>query len=678
MAEAPVYAPGGVPQTARLPGLDNGAAGFGLASDIGQAAGAIEANRNAERSTNVQLAQIEREGLELRETSAAHAALAQHQNDTDVFFAQQQQANGAAGGAGTAAAVAKYWDDGVSKILEGVTSPAVRARLLPSVAEASRVKSQAMIWESTAGVKRAVADLDVASNIQINRGIAQAHGGAGLTALDDVDKQLAGMIDSVPGQSADDKQKLLREKAAEARIAFNRATADVDPAAAMQQLEDPRFAILDPKVMTALRKNADDELHSQASQARAKAAADKALQMKALQTQQALLETGAGKPRDWGALADGFDAIGETDNAVRMRAKGAEMAATMAYRGESLPQLDAQITTLQAKRNGDGLSPAEATSLSGLSALREQQAGRLREPGGALKQYVFATGQTLAPINWSDPQSVRDRATVARAAAERAGQLRVEPLTDADVVPIKQAFENGPTGKMLALRMLAQLGDAEAIAGAAHQVSGAQEDAGFRVAATFMTLPNGEQVARDVLRGPDALKSNTKVFNATRAKVAFADYAKSMRGLPADMVADRFEAAKDLYASRMTALGHTDWDANQWAAAMDAGMGAYRQGGVKYGGTAQINGQRVVIPTGWTSDGLFRRIARAQGEDWNKAAGVLPVWPDHTTPTADQLAKLTPMWLGGTHYGLLTSAGRLLQAKNGNHYIFDAAKLPWR
>src|SRR3546814_14184448 len=77
------------------------------------------------------------------------------------------------------------------------------------------------------------------------------------------------------------------------------------------------------------------------------------------------------------------------------------------------------------------------------------------------------------------------------------------------------------------------------------------------------------------------------------------------------------------------------------------------------GGFASFKGNPVSLPPGWTSDGLFRRLARASGKDWSKATvSSAPVWPDGSAVYSGQLRSLAPARLGGTRYGFRTPGGR--------------------
>src|SRR3546814_12558956 len=102
----------------------------------------------------------------------------------------------------------------------------------------------------------------------------------------------------------------------------------------------------------------------------------------------------------------------------------------------------------------------------------------------------------------------------------------------------------------------------------------------------------------------------------------------------------------------MTQAGRTAWDDNAWRTAISTALGGYRHNGVLYGGFASFKGNPVSLPPGWTSDGLFRRLARASGKDWSKATvSSAPVWPDGSAVYSGQLRSLAPARLGGPRYG---------------------------
>src|SRR3546814_17874571 len=82
-----------------------------------------------------------------------------------------------------------------------------------------------------------------------------------------------------------------------------------------------------------------------------------------------------------------------------------------------------------------------------------------------------------------------------------------------------------------------------------------------------MTLPGnaGEQAARDILRGPEAEQTNTKVFIDASAPLHFTQYAApALRDMPPDYAADVYAAARNLNITRIPKPGRTARNANVW------------------------------------------------------------------------------------------------------------------
>jgi hypothetical protein len=103
------------------------------------------------------------------------------------------------------------------------------------------------------------------------------------------------------------------------------------------------------------------------------------------------------------------------------------------------------------------------------------------------------------------------------------------------------------------------------------------------------------------------------------------------------------------------------------------------QDGITYGGTATYKGERVILPPGWTGEGLFKRLARATPQDWNKASLTgTPIWPGGAPVTLDQIRDLVPVSVGGTRYVLRLPSGNYLPSNKSDKFVFDAAKVPWR
>lgn len=478
--------------------------------------------------------------------------------------------------------------------------------------------------------------------------------------------------------------QLAAEKVSQTRLGVVRRIADASPDAAesykksyLHQLTGGDAGKADDEIRIA-RDRQEAEQRRVAAEARAEEAHQRGLQREQLQTLKSSLDGGAGTSADWETLAKGYQAIGDTSSAVEAHGRGVEMRASDAYRGAALPEIDQRIGQLETQR---AMTPDQAAELKGLRTRRDATAQRLSQPGGALAQLEFATGRPLPPLDPRNAQTYADRAQRAVEAARTYGRQTIEPLTQTEAQPLKDLASGDAGSRLSALTAIAKFGDPRAIEGAARQIAG-EGDGSFRVAATLINLPGdaGYQAARDILRGPDAAKTNGQVFLPADARNLFQSYAApALRFMPQNYASDVLDAAKNLYTARMTAAGETQWRPAAWQTAIDTVLGGYRSGGNIYGGVANFHNTPVSLPPGWTSDGLFRRVARATGDDWKGASvGATPIWPDGSPVYSAQLRDLTPARLGGTRYGLLTRNGRFLTAKGGGPYIFDAARMPWR
>lgn len=439
--------------------------------------------------------------------------------------------------------------------------------------------------------------------------------------------------------------------------------------------EDARAVLNDNRVRVEAREADARRIAAEARQAQAAAVRERREQLMTLRTQ---LDTGAGTSADWFALANGFSEIGDTSAAEGARARGNEVKASDTYRGATIGQLDQRIGQLQAKQGRGGLEPAEASELRGLQARRTETAGRLSQPGGALLQEQFATGAAPVQLDPRDPTTFRKRGTAAVAAAARQGGA-VEPLL-ADEIRVMDGLMKGEASERLkVLRSIARFGEPRAIEGAARQLT-SEADGDFRIAATLINTPGGEKTAIEVLRGRDALAIAPQVYQSANADAEFTKFAApALSGMPPGYARDVKAAARAIYAERMRQSGLSGWDSNQWRGAINAALGGEDKGGLRHGGIATFKGTPVSVPPGWTGDGVFRRIATMDGDDLGRARVSKPGrWPDGSRVYTGQLREMVPVRLGGTRYGFLTRAGRLLGSTDGSPYVIDVAKLPWK
>ncbi len=469
-----------------------------------------------------------------------------------------------------------------------------------------------------------------------------------------------------------------------ARLGIVQRLADASPEAAAQYYQTYGSRMLGNDLTAAERAIRISEARAEAERRRAEAeqraatAHQLTLTREQLATAKVQLDSGAGTSADWMELAGRYTAIGDTSAAAEAQQRATQVRAVETYRGASLPQIDGRLAELRAKPTQ---TVAEASEAKGLEQLRDQTAARLNAPGGALAQMQYATGIKVAPLSPADPSTYRTRAAQAIAASDTYGRRVVEPLTAAEAQPLKDLVAGDSTKRLQALTTIAKFGDPRAIDGAARQIA-SQADGSFRVAATLSVLPGdvGMQAARDILRGPEAAKTNEAVYQPAQGKVVFTQYAApALRGLSPDYAADVMDAARNLYIARMTTAGRTQWDDAAWRTAVDTALGGYRKDGVRYGGLATYRDTAVSIPPGWTGDGVFRRLARASGPDLSKAAvSKAAIWPDGSPVYSGQLRDLIPVRVGGTRYGFMTRNDRMLGAKGGGPFVLDIAKVPWK
>lgn len=430
---------------------------------------------------------------------------------------------------------------------------------------------------------------------------------------------------------------------------------------------DDAKATWSPEVRERLTDQLSSAERVQAAAARADAAHALTQQREALATQRAMLETGAGQPSDWADLAKRYEAIGDTSAAVTAGAKAVEMRASLTYRGDTLPQMDQRIGVLNGKRIAGGLSASEASELKGLTDLRGQTATRLNSPGGALAQYEFATGKVVAPLNLSDPASLRTRAAQATAAAAQYGRATIEPLKASEIDGLKDMYANGPNGRLQALDAIRGFGSAPVVAGAARQIAG-NDDGEFRIAAQ---LPR--DVARDVLRGGETLKTHGQVWKETTAQSDFDKwFGRTLSLVGGSYRTDIYQAAKAFYAQRASDGGEQKYNPGRFAEAVLTVMG--RNG--DRGGIARTDKGIVLVPSDLRPADVMRTFARATPQDYARASGGhAPRWADGSVMSRGQFATLQPTMVADGHYAFRDRTGRFVQDDTGQAYTVDLRAL---
>ena len=649
-----------------LPDASPAAFGAGVGRGIEQVGAALQ-------TADMRHRQLERQQTADSEAADAAVKLAAARQQLDAAR-DQARATPSAGAADHVKTMEAAFDATTAGIADGITDNRVRRSVTTQLADyRSSFVSGESSWQTIYTAKKSATDMGVVAD----QGSARLATSSDPAAYAQETKAFDDALDAAPGFGADAREAFRRQGHAQLAIAQAGRMERDNPAGLIVALKAGVFNdVLDGKQIDHLLDGADAKQRMLAAQARAAQAAELTKTREALATKRAELDTGAGTPQDWGTLAAQYEAIGDTSSAVTARAAGMAQKAALDHRGDALPQLDTQIASLTAKQSQGGLSPAEASLRTGLVQLRQQKSERLGQQGGALLEMQFATGESIVPLNPSDPQAMRARAAQARRAAQLAGRATIEPFTEAELPGMKDLMEKGAGGRIQVLQTLSGLHDAQAIDGAARQVAGSGDGA-FRIAGRMLTYPAGMAVAQAIVRG-DEIRSK-QPWQAKDAKTARADfdkyYGNTLKGgdLPPDYINDLFEGASAFYASRTNGAVY---NAGRFAEATEAVLG--RNGG--RGGIARLPGVgNVVAPPTMTPDAMMARFARAKGPDYNAAAGGRhPVYSDGTALTRPQIRAMLPTLLADGRYGFRGTNGALVHDDRGGIYAVDLMKLPAR
>lgn len=648
------------PAPARLPDASPAAFGAGVGGAVAQVGQSLENAELRHRQIERKLQADQAWGDFATRFADARSALDRQRADA--------RANAAPGGAGHTKAMEDAFDAATAGLADGLSENDQRSRAREMLASyRGQFTDDAYAWQLGKGVEKNVSD----TGATIDKGSARLFTSGDPESYTRETQLLRAHIDGMSNIPADVREKLWREGNEKLTTAYANHLIDANPALAKVLIDAGTFNdVLDGQQLDRLSNSAHAQMRANEAQARAQAAAEKSAAKDELGAQAVTLDAGGGTYQDRVAMAQRWDALGDKSKAEEWRGKAQQFAAVQGSRDWTLPQLDQRIAALQGKQNGGGLSGAEAHELAGLQDQRSASAKRLNEDGGALLQLQYATGRPIAPIDPADPASMRQRARDAQVAAQSYGRVSIEPLLPTEVPALKDMMASGANGKLKVLDQIRGFGDARVVAGAARQIAG--DDGAFRVAAL---LPR--DVARDVLRGPETLKTHPQVWKQSQATVDFNKwYGNALAQLGGSYRTDIFDAAKAFYAQRMSDGGGQAYDPGRFAQAIETVMGRTGDG---RGGVAHTPQGIVIVPPAMKPDQLLRTIARATPQDYGKATGGrYPVWSDGMPMTEGQFKSLLPTMLADGVYGFRGAGGHLVQDNKGDRYTVPIAKLPTR
>lgn len=99
-------------------------------------------------------------------------------------------------------------------------------------------------------------------------------------------------------------------------------------------------------------------------------------------------------------------------------------------------------------------------------------------------------------------------------------------------------------------------------------------------------------------------------------------------------------------------------------------LGATQRNGVLYGGLADVNGRRTVLPVWLRNDGAGAAL-KALGGQW-QGSGAGPVWSDGSAMPAKDVAKMQMVMLQDGRYGLINpKTNAVVRDKSGGVFAFD-------
>lgn len=338
-------------------------------------------------------------------------------------------------------------------------------------------------------------------------------------------------------------------------------------------------------------------------------------------------------------------------------------------------EIQAQISGLDVKisKAGEAAKPEDVIARDHLVSLRDKAKTELNND--PLSWGAAALGMPVSPLDWDDPAALGQRLKSARTISKRAG-VPLSPFTDEEKAELVTQMETGPAGQLSVLDKLRRLGGSGAVA-AARQL--APDNEGFRIAAGLATLPNAgiaRSTSRDAVIGADALKAQPDIFKQDVAQKQFGDIAaESMKLLPPEMRKGVYDAAKNIYAARLSRDGKNRWEPDGWPGAISSALGAYRDGqGVQRGGLGKWRGEAVILPYGWSQQEFDGALSRIDETAVTKAANGVPVWANGKPVPLRSLRGMKVVNDGEGTYRLSDGNGYISRA-GGGPFRIDIRKL---
>lgn len=373
-----------------------------------------------------------------------------------------------------------------------------------------------------------------------------------------------------------------------------------------------------------------------------------------------------------------------------------ELQVDQQYRTATGLEISGAIRELDTRiaQGGQNASPEDVVRRDRLQSL---QASRQRQDQNDPLSSFTQRGGALAPVNFSDPTSVRSRVEAARTAERQTGYFSF--FTPQEAALAQQRVNSGAAGRMQVANEIAAIGAFDPLAAVRTAQQVAPNDGAFRQA---VRLPIGTRAL--VIRGTEARAtipprvtmpdgSQSSFNTATQSWFAANVVPLLSRSDPA-FVNDTLEAARAIYAELLRTSGATGTaDAGEFnpghfqaavhfalggAGSRGGGLGRYDGGPRGAGGNAPM----IILPQSMTQAEFNRRLANmprrdANGNrDWRGSANGAPVWGDGSTMSTDDIRRrFAPVAVRDGVYQF-EWGGQIVMTREGRPFQLDVRRIP--
>jgi hypothetical protein len=667
MALEPIYQSQVSPSAGgSLPMASPAAFGAGVGDAIDQVGDAVHTLNTAKRRVD-----------EADQTVAAGAQFADLHAKLEAYKAGRK--NGPADG--YAADVTKQFQDGRDAILNSITSAQVRRQFAERLnSYGGDLSGSAQVQEAgqKAGVRAATAQQS--NNLEANTIATAPYDPTGKALFDTIARRDT-VADGLP-MTPEQHVKVQQQWTAQLVSSHFQAGIRDDPHQALADLDGGKFnALLPPDEMEVLRRQARVASDRLDAQQRAAQAQQQSQALAGLQTTEAQYRAGRASGQQWHDLATGFRQLGKEKEAIAAEDEGTAIDASEKYRGATPEDRDARIRELAAMPER---TPAQGSELRGLQG-QQTYVDKL----STLDRVAYATGRAVPPLDPTDPASVAQRTKILTAALQYGGTG--DYFQPQEAKQVKEWVSTGGTAqKAQAAHVIASAGQ---FAGRAlDQVAGGDQT--FRAAVPLVTLPNGDELFSDALKGPDALRAAPGLLTPGKDEtgqpisphpdVLFSSIVgRAGAQLPPAFVDGLKRNATNLYLADAHAHGITAFDPDLFRDAMMRAAGGQKTGRGWVGGIGGWQGSNVILPVGMAQSQFEQRLSRATGAEWGAAAlngpAVAVAAGDKAATaramTSGEARSLVPVMVQPFVYAL-RDGNSYAVTKSGRQFLFDIRKLP--